>query len=158
MTRAPPLSAFVNMRSSRFRRSFIACISSFLRFRYCDGSPVVLLISFLTASQNVWTEWWILLGSQFDLVLKIFSSFLSNVLSPPKWDFSLTLLKNWFVSSSSNFLLCLPGVGEKFKFLPKSLNAGILKLELLRLMTVPKGSSWYCFVPWIVSRTLLKFA
>ena len=86
-------------------------------------------------------------GSQFDLFLKMFSSVFSNLFSFPKCDLSRILLKNWFVSSSSIFLLCLPGVGEKFRFLPSSLKAGILKLDLLRLMTFPKGSSWYCFVP-----------
>ena len=158
MTRAPPLSALVNIRSSLFWRSSNASISSLVRFRYLVVSPGVSLISFLTASQNVCTVWWTFPGSQFDLFLKMFSSVFSNLFSFPKCDLSRILLKNWFVSSSSIFLSYLPGVGEKFRFLPSSLKAGILKLDLLRLMAFPKGSSWYFFVVLSVSRIRLKFA
>ena len=146
------------MRSSRFLSWSIASNSPLVRFLYCLFSLVGSLSSFLTASQKVSTEWWIFVGSQSLFGLNICSSDLFCAVFSPKYDFSLILLKNWFVSSCITFLLYLSGVGQKFKFLPNNLKACILKFDFERFIMLPNGSALYSIVAWSVSRIRLMFA
>ena len=82
------------------------------------------------------------MGSQELFDLKISSSVrvFFCVLISLKYALSLILLKKLSISFSCVALLQYVCVGQKFKFLPRSLYTLILKLNLDKLTTVPNGS------------------
>ena len=122
---APPLSAFAIIISSLLLKFCNASSSFFDKFLcgICLIFSSSFSKSFWKACANVSTVWWFSFGVHV-LLREILNSWFSMPCSLfLKCVFSFTFLMNVSISFLNCFLLYLLGVGQKFKFLFKSLKS-----------------------------------
>ena len=113
------------------------------------------------ASMKVFTVWWFLSSSHLLFFGVIFFSKFNWLISwfscNAKWALGFIFLLNSLKSLVTSFLLYLSAVGQKLRFLFRSLCWYFVNKSFDRLIAFPKGSTRYRFALSIVFHKRLTF-